>query len=139
MFLEFGETEQAFTQGVVMDVIKMEPDADPLRVNTYEIGENNTLSEEGNLYHLEVTDLKTEYVDHSCDLKSEIKVEDTPVPISFPVVKSEVDEGSFDVDRVQQKQKVEVSSQEDEVLTESGGSWMKHHVKVQIPVPYPFR
>ncbi|KAJ4425550.1 hypothetical protein ANN_27745 [Periplaneta americana] len=109
---------------IVMDVIKMEPDADPLRVTTYEIGENNTLSEEGNLCHLEVTGLMTECVDHSCDLKSEIKVEDTPVPINFPVVKSEFDEGSFDVDRVQQKQKVEASSEKDGVLTESSGHYI---------------
>ncbi|XP_069670072.1 uncharacterized protein [Periplaneta americana] len=103
-----------------MDVIKMEPDADPLGLepqdDTYEIGDNNSLSEEGNLSHLEVTGMKTECVDHSWDLKSEIKVEDSPVGLT--TVKPEVDDDLFDVDRVQQEQKVEVSSEEDEVLTE---------------------
>ncbi|KAJ4425893.1 hypothetical protein ANN_27519 [Periplaneta americana] len=75
---------------------------------------------EGNLSHLEVSDIKTECLDQSYDIKSEIKVEDdTPMPISFPVVKTEVDEDLLDVDRDQQEQEVEVSSEEDEVLTES--------------------
>ncbi|XP_069672616.1 uncharacterized protein [Periplaneta americana] len=107
---------------VVMDVIKMEPALDLLDIqlhgNTYEMEENDPLSEEGNLSHLKVTGMKTECLDQSYDIKSEIKVEDTPVPIGFPMVKSEVDEDLFDVDRVQQEQKVEVSSEEDEVLTE---------------------
>ncbi|XP_069673314.1 zinc finger protein 189-like isoform X2 [Periplaneta americana] len=76
-------------------------------------------AEEENLLHLEVTGMKTNCLDHSCDLKSEIKVEDTPEPVSFSVVKSEADEDLFDVDRVQPKQKVEVSSEEDEVFSES--------------------
>ncbi|XP_069673318.1 uncharacterized protein [Periplaneta americana] len=75
-------------------------------------------AEEENLLHLEVTGMKTNCLDHSCDLKSEIKVEDTPEPVSFSVVKSEADEDLFDVDRVQPKQKVEVSSEEDEVFSE---------------------
>ncbi|XP_069673028.1 uncharacterized protein [Periplaneta americana] len=105
-----------------MDVIKMEPDADPLALqshnNTFEIGESNTLSEEGNLSHLEVAGMKTECVENSYDIKTEIKIEDIPVTIDFPVVNSEVDKDLFDMDRVQPKQKVEVSSEEDEVLSE---------------------
>ncbi|XP_069670746.1 uncharacterized protein [Periplaneta americana] len=90
-----------------------------LHDNRYEMEGNKALSKEGNLSHLEVSGMKTECVDQSYDIKSEIKVEDaTPVPISFPVVKSEVDEDLSDVDRVQQEQEVEVSSEEDEVLTE---------------------
>ncbi|XP_069673360.1 uncharacterized protein [Periplaneta americana] len=61
--------------------------------------------------------MMTDSMDHSYDVNPEIKVEDTPVPISFPVVKTEVHKDVFDVDRVQQEQKVEVSSEEDEVLT----------------------
>ncbi|XP_069670142.1 uncharacterized protein [Periplaneta americana] len=56
--------------------------------DAYKIAENTTLSEEGNLLDLQV---KTEYVDYSYDLKSEIKVEENPVPVSFPVVKSKFD------------------------------------------------
>ncbi|XP_069673017.1 uncharacterized protein PF3D7_1120000-like isoform X3 [Periplaneta americana] len=59
----------------------------------YKIEVNEVSSEEGNLSHLQVTDMKTECVDQSYDIKSEIKVEDTtPVPISFHMVKTEDDE-----------------------------------------------
>ncbi|KAJ4425463.1 hypothetical protein ANN_28079 [Periplaneta americana] len=109
---------------VVMDVIKMEPALDLLYLqlhdNTYEMEGNDPLSEERNLSHLDVTGMKTECMDQSYDIKSEIKVEDiTPMPISFPVVKTEVDKELLDVGRVRLEQKVEVSSEEDEVLTES--------------------
>ncbi|XP_069670157.1 zinc finger protein 664-like isoform X3 [Periplaneta americana] len=108
-----------------MDVMKMEREVDPLiigRSNLTDTVEGNSLSQEGNLSHMNMTGIKTECVDQGYDIKSEIKVEDiAPVPMSFIVVKSEVDEDLFDVGRVQQKQKVEVSSKEDEVLTESFG------------------
>ncbi|KAJ4425943.1 hypothetical protein ANN_27569 [Periplaneta americana] len=101
-----------------MDLIKMEPEFDPLDLQAhdtkYEIGDNEASSEEGNLSQLEVTGMKTECMDHSYEIKSEIKVEDTPVPISFSVVKSEVDEDFVDLDRVQQEQKVQVSSEEED-------------------------
>ncbi|XP_069669266.1 uncharacterized protein [Periplaneta americana] len=102
-----------------MDLIVMEPEEDSLDLqhdNTYKIEDNKGSSEEGDLSHLEVTGMK---VDHSYEIKSEIKVEDTPVPTSFAFVKCEVDEHLFDMDRVQQEQKMEVSSEDDEVLTES--------------------
>ncbi|XP_069669705.1 gastrula zinc finger protein XlCGF17.1-like isoform X2 [Periplaneta americana] len=107
-----------------MDLIKMEPEDDPLSLlqhdNTHRIEENKASSKEENLSHLEETGMKTECLDQSYDIKSEIKVEDTtPVPISFPMVKTEVDEDLLDVDGVQQEQKVEVSSEEDEMLTEN--------------------
>ncbi|KAJ4425974.1 hypothetical protein ANN_27600 [Periplaneta americana] len=91
---EFFSIMQPFLS-VVMDVIKKEPEVDPLCLrpqdNIYEIGGNNTLSEEWNLSHLEVAAMKTERVDQSY-IKTEIKVEDnTSVPISLPMVKSEVD------------------------------------------------
>ncbi|KAJ4425344.1 hypothetical protein ANN_27959 [Periplaneta americana] len=109
---------------IVMDLIKMEPEDDPLSLlqhdNTHRIEENKASSKEGNLSHLEETGMKTECLDQSYDIKSEIKVEDiTPVPISFPMMKTEVDEDLLDVDGVQQEQKVEVSSEEDEMLTEN--------------------
>ncbi|KAJ4425810.1 hypothetical protein ANN_27436 [Periplaneta americana] len=86
----------------------------------------NFVEQEGNIMDLQV---KTECVDHSYDLNSEIKVEESPVPINFPVlkseveespvsIKSEVDENSFDLDMVQEKQEVEACSEEDEVLNE---------------------
>ncbi|XP_069672840.1 uncharacterized protein [Periplaneta americana] len=105
---------------VVMDAIKTEPEVDPLGVQLCDDTikeEENPLPDEANLPHLKVTVTKTKCVDHSCDLNSEIKVEDTPLPGSFPVVKCEVDEDLFDLDGVQQEQKVELSSEEAEVLT----------------------
>ncbi|XP_069670651.1 probable serine/threonine-protein kinase kinX isoform X4 [Periplaneta americana] len=73
----------------------MEPALDllgsQLHDDTYEMEGNEPLSEERNLSHLEVSGMKTESVDQSYDQKSEMKVEDTtPVPINFPMVKSEV-------------------------------------------------
>ncbi|KAJ4425667.1 hypothetical protein ANN_27863 [Periplaneta americana] len=107
---------------VVMDLIKMKPEVDPLDIqahdDTYEIEENKNSSEEGKLSHLEVTGMKAECVDHSYDIKTEIKVEDTPVPTSFGFVKSEDEEEFFDLNRVQQERKVEVCS-EDELFRES--------------------
>ncbi|XP_069670867.1 uncharacterized protein [Periplaneta americana] len=123
-----------------MDLIEMKPDVDPLDLqehdNTYEIGENKASSEiggtalstkliniklpkEGTSSHLKVTWIKTEYVNDGYDVKREIKVEDSPEPTSFAFMTSEVDEDFFDVDRVQQEQKVEVSSEEGEVFPES--------------------
>ncbi|KAJ4425912.1 hypothetical protein ANN_27538 [Periplaneta americana] len=71
---------------------------------------------EENLSHLKMTGMKTECMNQSYDIISEIKVEDiTPVPMSFPDVKTEVDVNLFVVDRVQQEQKVEVSLEDDGV------------------------
>ncbi|XP_069671868.1 uncharacterized protein [Periplaneta americana] len=117
---------------VVMDVIKLEPAVDLLDLqlhdSTWEMEENDPLSEEGNSSHLEVTDMKTECVDQSYDVKPEIKVEDpTLEPFSFAAVKTEVDQDLLDVDRVQQELKAEVSSEDDEELTERKGiyrTWM---------------
>ncbi|XP_069672585.1 uncharacterized protein [Periplaneta americana] len=74
-------------------------------------------AKEWNLSHLEATITTTECVDSSSHIKTEIKVEDTQVPVGFPILKTEVDEDLFDLDRVQQEQKVEVSS-DDEVFSE---------------------
>ncbi|XP_069690454.1 uncharacterized protein [Periplaneta americana] len=100
----------------MMDLIKMEPEVDPLDLQAHD----NTygIKKEGNISHLEVTGIKTECMDQNYEIKSEIKVEDAPVPTSFVFMKSEVDEDLFDVHRVQQEQRVEVSSEGDEVLTE---------------------
>ncbi|XP_069670846.1 uncharacterized protein [Periplaneta americana] len=108
-----------------MDLIKLEPEDDCLDLqqdNTYKLEDNNASSKEGNLSHLDVTGMKADCVDYSYEIKSEIKVEDTSLPASFAFVKCEVDEDLFDVDRVQQEQKVEVSSEEDEVFSESSTS-----------------
>ncbi|XP_069670425.1 uncharacterized protein [Periplaneta americana] len=124
------------TGQVMMDEIKMEPEVDPLGLqpdeNTLEVKENTTLSEVGNLSHLQVADIKTECVDGWYDLTPEIKVEDIPEPVSFaivksepestpvpyiyPTIKSEVDEDSFHLERVQQEVKLEISSEDNEEM-----------------------
>ncbi|KAJ4425914.1 hypothetical protein ANN_27540 [Periplaneta americana] len=102
-----------------MDVIKTEPEDDTfdllLQDTKYNKEQNKALSEERNFLDQHVTGIKEEYVDQSSDLLSEIKFEEDPVPVSFPVVKREPENDFFDVDRVQQEQKVEVSSEENEV------------------------
>ncbi|XP_069672568.1 zinc finger protein OZF-like isoform X1 [Periplaneta americana] len=112
-----------FFREVVMNVIKMEPDIDPPakeRSIERDIEEEKSLSQEWNLSHLEPMELNTECVDSSCDIKTEIKVEDTtPVPISFPILKTEVDKDVFHLNRIQQERKVGVSSEEDEVFSDS--------------------
>ncbi|XP_069670448.1 uncharacterized protein [Periplaneta americana] len=78
-----------------MDLIKMEPVVDPSDLqqhdNTYKIEENTTLTEEEKLLDLQATGMKTECLDHKYDLKSEIKIEDSPMPVIIPVVKCEVE------------------------------------------------
>ncbi|XP_069669311.1 uncharacterized protein [Periplaneta americana] len=109
-----------FQGRVVMDLIKMECEVDPFDLlydNKYKLEENKSSSEEGNSSYLEVTGMKTECVDHSYEIKSEIKIEHTPMPTSFAFVKCEIDEDLSHVDRAQQEQKLEISSEEDEVLT----------------------
>ncbi|KAJ4425652.1 hypothetical protein ANN_27848 [Periplaneta americana] len=89
---------------------------------------------ERNLSNLQVGGMKTECMDHSCDLTSDVNVEDTSVPFSFAVVKcevedipmpissavlkSEVDQDLCHLNRVQEEQKMEASSEEDEVFSE---------------------
>ncbi|XP_069690424.1 zinc finger protein 678-like [Periplaneta americana] len=103
----------------------MESEVDPLdHDNTYILEENNSSSKKGNLPHLEVTGMKTACVDHSYEIKSETKVEDSAVPTSFAFVKCEVNEYVFDLDRVKQ----EVSIEEDKVLTES----IVHNVEKRV-------
>ncbi|XP_069670235.1 zinc finger protein 235-like isoform X5 [Periplaneta americana] len=112
-----------FYPTVVMDdVIKMEPEVDPLSIQTSDdadIEEKKPLSEEGNLLDLHVTEIKTEFIDHKCDLKSEMTYEEAAVSVDFPMRKSEAENNSREVDGVKEEVKLEVTSEENEVLTES--------------------
>ncbi|KAJ4425930.1 hypothetical protein ANN_27556 [Periplaneta americana] len=51
----------------------------------------STVYLEGNELDLHMTEIKTECMDHSYDLKSEMTFDESPVPIDFPVVKSEAE------------------------------------------------
>ncbi|XP_069705679.1 zinc finger protein ZFP2-like [Periplaneta americana] len=103
-----------------MDVIKTElEEQDPLAIDNTDLEDKKPESQEWNLSHLEAMAMKTECVDYSYDIKTEIKVEDTPVPISFPMVKTEVDHQWWDLDEVKAEVKLEVMAEENEVSTES--------------------
>ncbi|XP_069671857.1 zinc finger protein 813-like isoform X4 [Periplaneta americana] len=107
---------------VVMDVIKMEPAVDPLDLqihdSIYEMEENEPLSEERNFLDHHVTGTKEEYEDQTSDLLSEIKFEGDPVPISFPMIKREPEEEESDLDTVNEEPSVELTAEDNEVLTE---------------------
>ncbi|KAJ4425878.1 hypothetical protein ANN_27504 [Periplaneta americana] len=105
----------------VMDVIKMEPEVDPVTIQTSDIADiegRKPLSEEENLLDLHVTEIKTEYIDHRYDLGSEIAFEESAVPIDFLLVKSEAEENSCELDQVEEEVKLEIMVEEDEVITE---------------------
>ncbi|KAJ4440991.1 hypothetical protein ANN_10840 [Periplaneta americana] len=78
-----------------MDVIKMEPEVDPLAIATfdnYDSEGKNLSSEEVNLLNLQSTQIKSEHEDHSYDITSGIKYEETPVAVNLPMVKPEAEE-----------------------------------------------
>ncbi|XP_069672433.1 uncharacterized protein [Periplaneta americana] len=104
---------------VVMAVIKKEPGVDPLAIQSSyntDADEKKPLSEEGNLLFLHVAGIKTEDVDHSSDLTSEIKVEETAVPTTFVTTKYKSEEELCDVDTVKDELKLEVTSEENKIL-----------------------
>ncbi|XP_069680781.1 zinc finger protein ZFP2-like isoform X2 [Periplaneta americana] len=78
----------------MMDVIKMEPNVDPLGTYTSDhtdIGEKKSVSlEEGTVLNPPVTGIKVEYLDPSYDLISEVKLE-PPESIMLPVRKCEAE------------------------------------------------
>ncbi|XP_069670186.1 zinc finger protein 722-like isoform X3 [Periplaneta americana] len=103
---------------VAMDVIKKEPEFDPLAMqwsDETDTTKKKPIPEEENLSDLHVAGIKTECVDHSNALTSEIKVEETSVTTDLVLIKCEVEVNLFVVDRVQQEQKVEVSLEDDGV------------------------
>ncbi|XP_069672576.1 uncharacterized protein [Periplaneta americana] len=106
---------------VVMEEIKMEHGIDTLvieRSNDTDIEEQKPLSEEGNLLDLQVTGIKKENIDHSYDIKSEMTFSETPAPISFPFLKNEVEDKAYQLIKLKEEVKLEVTAEEDEVLTE---------------------
>ncbi|XP_069673268.1 uncharacterized protein [Periplaneta americana] len=96
-----------------MDVIKMEREIDPLAIE-----EEKTLSEKGNILDLQLTGIKAECVDHSYDVKTDMTFDETPVPVDFLFMKSEVGEEAREINKVEEEVKLEVTAEEDEVLTE---------------------
>ncbi|XP_069670903.1 uncharacterized protein [Periplaneta americana] len=104
------------------DLMKMEPDSDPLDIQTSDNAdaeEGKLLSEEGNLLDFHFTAIKEECIDHRYDVKSEMTSEEVEVSVDFPIVKSEAEENSCELDEVSDEGKPEVTEEENEVLTES--------------------
>ncbi|XP_069669454.1 uncharacterized protein [Periplaneta americana] len=77
--------------------------------------------QERNFSDHHVTGIKEEYEDHSQDLTSQIKFEEHPVPISFPVEKREPEEEQSNLDTVNEEARVEVAAEGNEVSTERIG------------------
>ncbi|XP_069704653.1 zinc finger protein 723-like [Periplaneta americana] len=95
-----------------MDGIKIEPEFDPLAVQTSDntdIEEKKPSSEELNFLEHHVTAIKEEYVDHGRDLTSKMEAPAT-------IVKYEPEE---DLDIVNDELKLEAMTEENEILTES--------------------
>ncbi|KAJ4425662.1 hypothetical protein ANN_27858 [Periplaneta americana] len=65
-----------------------------------------------------VTGLKDEYVSQSPDVTSDIKFEEDPVPISFPMVKRELEGKQRVFDTVNEEPRVELMAEVNEVLSE---------------------
>ncbi|XP_069680849.1 zinc finger protein 235-like isoform X2 [Periplaneta americana] len=64
---------------------------------------------------LHVTGVKVECVDPSYDLTSTIKFEETPVPITFSVVKCEAERHSNDTDTIDRELNLQVTTEENEI------------------------
>ncbi|XP_069697076.1 zinc finger protein 239-like isoform X1 [Periplaneta americana] len=105
-----------------MDVIKMESEVDPLAIQTSDntdLEEEKSLSEDFKLFNPQSTLIKTECKDHSYDVTSEIKLEQTSVSNNFPMVKYEIEGDLCDLDKVKDELKEEVIAEEYEIFTES--------------------
>ncbi|XP_069670081.1 protein GVQW3-like isoform X7 [Periplaneta americana] len=115
---------------VVMDAIKKELEVDPLAIQSSDdtATDEKLLPEDGNLLDLHMGGIKTECVDHGCDLTSQIKIEETAVPTNFATIMCKAEDETFGMARVKQENKLDVTTEKSEVLTESHimekGPWM---------------
>ncbi|XP_069671027.1 zinc finger protein 664-like isoform X2 [Periplaneta americana] len=105
-----------------MDVIKMEPECDPLAIQASgiaDIEDKKPSSEEGNSLHLHVSEIKTECMDDRYEVKSEMPLAETAIAFDLPIVKSEAKEVFCGLDQVKEEVKLEVTAEENEILAES--------------------
>ncbi|XP_069670359.1 uncharacterized protein [Periplaneta americana] len=94
---------------VLMDLIKKEPVVDPLAIQTInhiDVEEKVPLPEETNLFNLCSTKIKMECEHNSYSLTSDIKFEETAVPINSPVVKCEAEVELCDLHIVKEELKL---------------------------------
>ncbi|XP_069672907.1 uncharacterized protein [Periplaneta americana] len=106
---------------VAMDVIKKEPESDPLAVqwsDETDIAEK-PLSEERNSLDLHIAGIKTECVDHSYDVTTDFRVEETALPANFVTVECKAEEELCVQDTVKDELKLELMPEENEIVTDS--------------------
>ncbi|XP_069669522.1 piggyBac transposable element-derived protein 3-like isoform X2 [Periplaneta americana] len=104
-----------------MDVIKKELEIDPLAIqycDEVDTAEKKPISEEGNLLDFQVTGMKTECMDHSCDFTAEFRVDETALPTTFVSMKCKAEEELCDLDTVKNELKLEFTAEENEILTD---------------------
>ncbi|XP_069680828.1 gastrula zinc finger protein XlCGF57.1-like isoform X3 [Periplaneta americana] len=99
---------------IMMDVIKMESEVNSVAVG---IGddmetEEKLLPEVDNMLDHDTDERKVELVDPGCGLASSLCFEEMPVPITFPVVKSEPEEYSWDMD----EKNLDVATEDNAIL-----------------------
>ncbi|KAJ4426013.1 hypothetical protein ANN_27640 [Periplaneta americana] len=116
-------------KGVMMAAMKMEPEDDVLAVQPFDdidMEEANPLADEGRLMNALACGTTVPSMDLSCDLKSEIKMEETAEPSTFLAVKCGSEEEIF------VENKLEIKEEECEVPTERP---IPHGENVPVPIP----
>ncbi|XP_069680796.1 gastrula zinc finger protein XlCGF17.1-like isoform X4 [Periplaneta americana] len=111
-----------FLNYVTMNVIKNEPDVDPLACggnSGTDAQERKPSLQEGNLFNPQCAWIKQECMDGSYDFTSEVKREESVTEDKFPVVKNEAENGACELDIFNEDLKLDVTKEEHDVLTES--------------------
>ncbi|XP_069671124.1 THAP domain-containing protein 5-like isoform X4 [Periplaneta americana] len=93
-----SEVSKSAVIRVAMDEIKMEPEIDPLSIETSDntdLEEKKPFLEEGKSFDLHLNRIKEECLDQSSDFNSEINFEDIAMPNNVSVVKCETEEGNL--------------------------------------------
>ncbi|XP_069670703.1 zinc finger protein 239-like isoform X2 [Periplaneta americana] len=96
-----------------MDLIKTEPEFDPLLIQSI----NNADTEHTS--HLSEGQIAVQCNTSNCDVKWEVKAEQSVEPNTFSSLKFEPEADTFDFVTVKEEAKLEVMQEESEVLTES--------------------
>ncbi|KAJ4425985.1 hypothetical protein ANN_27611 [Periplaneta americana] len=94
----------------------MEHETDLEAKQLIDVKDEKPLLQEGDLSNPQPVCVKAEYE----DLTSEVKVEETPVPVKFPL-KREAEAESCDVDTVKEEQTLDLTTEDDEFLPKGNG------------------
>ncbi|KAJ4425952.1 hypothetical protein ANN_27578 [Periplaneta americana] len=101
-----------------MDVIKIEPDINPMPIQSSDMEEKKPLSEEGKFLDLDISRIKEECMDDSCDHNPEIRFEEIMLPNNLAIVKCEAKEETFGMATLKEENMLERATEESDVLTE---------------------